>query len=322
MKLNISKISDLKILNVTTNIGISTNVLGNYFGLNDAFTKNEVNKKEITNLNLYIYNFFITELKGATHFLMEEIPNKHYFIKLLEILFDNFNDKKKVIQDFNIIIKDYKKSEYLLDIYNENGINILINKGNKSKYYSLLYLAIPFGLKINNKKDLINDIKNFISNFTTDDKHILTIITIGLFINYAQNDVNINGWIPILIEDIQNEKDSEKYIDYLKNYYEINFRKGLFEHSLKESLINERNKSFFSNYCSPSNRLLTENPEEQVLLIYDTLIRAQDNWEQLILFGMSNFNENIIISLVLGLLYEILFSSKKINKNLIKRFSF
>lgn len=322
MKLNISKISDLKILNITTNIGISTNVLGNYFGLNDAFTKNEVNKKEITNLNLYIYNFFITELKGATHFLMEEIPNKHYFIKLIEILFDNFNDKKKVIQEFNNIIKDYKKSEYLLDFYNENGINILMNKGDKSKYYSLLYLAIPFGLKINNKKDLISDIKNFISNFTNDINHIFAIVTIGLFINYAQNDININSWINLLISDLEKEKDSEKYIDYLKNYYEINFRKGVFEHSLKESLINERNKSFFSNYCSPSNRLLTENPEEQVLLIYDTLIRSQDNWEQLILFGMANFNENIIISLVLGILYEILFSSKKINKNLIKRFSF
>ena len=316
MKLNISRISDLKILNITTNIGISTNVLGNYFGLNDAFSKNEVNKKEITNLNLYIYNFFITELKGATHFLLEEIPNKHYFIKLIEILFDNFNDKKKVIQVFNNIIKDYEKSKYLLDFY------ILINKGDKSKYYSFLYLAIPFGLKINNKKDLITELKSFITNFTTDTNQILSIITVGLFINYAQNDININSWLNLLMSDLEQEKDSEKYIDYLKNYYEINFRKGLFEHSLKESLINERNKSFFSNYCSSSNRLLTENPKEQVLLIYDTLIRSQDNWEQLILFGMANFNENIIISLVLGILYEILFSSKKINKNLIKRFSF
>ena len=36
-----------------------------------------------------------------------------------------------------------------------NTLLILANKGDKKEYYSLIFLAIPFALKINDKKKLI-----------------------------------------------------------------------------------------------------------------------------------------------------------------------
>ena len=69
-------------------------------------------------------------------------------------------------------------------------------------------------------------------------------------------------------------------------------------------------------------KLLSEKPQENVLLIYDILLRSRENWEKLILFGLTNFNDNISIGLILGILYELVFSTKQVNKNLIKRFSF
>jgi hypothetical protein len=69
-------------------------------------------------------------------------------------------------------------------------------------------------------------------------------------------------------------------------------------------------------------KLLTENPLEQVLLIYDTICRNNGNWEKLVLYGITNFNDNTSIGIILGIIYEIIFSTKRVNKNLIKRFSF
>ena len=306
---------------ITTAIGIISNEIGEKFGLREAFESNFDKSRHIIRANFIIYSFILSQVGGPTHL---EYNNKkfHYFLKLNEILYDHFDDEKKVQDEFNKLISNYKKSEFLLDTFNLNSIKILTNKGKKNEYYSLLFLSVPFALKINDKNKLINDLKLYLEKYTNDSNHILSTITCGLFIHYALNGISMFKWIELLSNDLKEIEDSEKYLDYLKNYKENNFRKDMFIEKQIEYIVDERNKFFIENYCSNQNKLLTEKPQENVLLIYDILLRCRENWEKLILFGLTNFNDNISIGVVLGILYEILFSTKQVNKNLIKRFSF
>jgi hypothetical protein len=97
----------------------------------------------------------------------------------------------------------------------------------KSEKWSLIFLAIPFALKINDKDKLINTLLKFLSDITNDSEHIFATITCSLFINYALNGVEIEKWIENISEDLNKMKDSEKYIDYINNYYELNFRNNM-----------------------------------------------------------------------------------------------
>jgi hypothetical protein len=179
----------------------------------------------------------------------------------------------------------------------------------KDEYYSLIYLSVPFALKILDKKLLIKSLQEFILRYTNDINQILSTITCALFINYALNNIGINIWIDKLNEDLKEIDGSEKYIDYINNYAENNFRNGEFVIRAIDQITVERNKNFINNYCNRNNRLLSEKPQEQVLLIYDTLLRSGENWEKLVMFGFCNWNDNPIISLVLGILYQILFKN-------------
>ena len=147
----------------------------------------------------------------------------------------------------------------------------------------------------------------------------------ALFINYALAGISINLWITNIENDLKDNdefKDIEEYLDYLKNYNELNFRGNKFIEKEIDLFIHERNKTFIKNHVKNGTKLLTENPLEQVLIIYDTICRNNGNWEKLVLYGITNFNDNTSIGIIIGIIYEIIFSTKRVNKNLIKRFSF
>jgi len=309
-----SDIRNYKIMYLATTIGLISFKIGESFGLDKVLKNNNRLLNAITSGTYNIYSFFISQYGGSasTKFDPEDI---HYFLKLNELIYDNFEDKEKIIKKTNI-------GKVVIDEFNENTIKIILGKGDFKKYYSLIFLAIPFALKINDKDKLINTLLKFLSDITNDSEHIFATITCSLFINYALNGVEIEKWIENISEDLNKMKDSEKYIDYINNYYELNFRNNMFILQKIEFMVHERNKSFINNYCNKNNKILSQNPMEQVLLIYDTLLRCKSNWESLIFFGMVNFNDNISISIIIGILYELLFSSGKVNKYLLKRFSF
>ena len=323
MKQIYNNIKEYKLMYYCINIGITSHTIGNFMELNNALNYNGNNSVIIDNIrltNYFIYSHIVTNYGGVTNLKID--LKEHYFTKINEIIYENIKnkeiDKEKIDKDIKKKISEYKTSDITIDIMNLNGLKIMDNNGNKSKYYSLLYMAIPFALKINDKKKLIKELVDFIKKYTNDDFHILSVLSIGLFIHYAIMEIDINKWIKNLINDI----DNEKYIEYINEYYENNFRNNEFIERKSHEFIAVRNDDFFKTYCNKENKILTQNPEEQVLLIYDTIVKCKGNWEQLILYGMTNYNENISISLILGLLYEIIFSYSKINKNLLKRFSF
>jgi hypothetical protein len=313
MEHSFSNIKDYKIMYLMNSIGSTTTIDAHNF---------ENNKNNIYFANMYLYNYLLSNNNGIAHF--KNNLNMHLFLKLNEILYDNFDNKNMIIKKFKELIDNYKKSEYGIDIYNLNTIYILGDhkEKDKNKYYSLIFLAVPFALKIKNKQTMIKEIDEFIKNFTNDENQILSTIVTGLFINYALNNINIEKWIENINHDIKSLKTTEKYLDYINNYSEINFRNGTFITKKIENLVVERNISFYNNFCNKNDEIFGQKPEQQVLIILDSLLRSKDNWEKLILYGICNYGDNINTSIVIGILFEIIFSSNKINKNLLKRFRF
>ena len=292
---------------------------------------NDTSTSEIIQMNFYLYNILISNYGGLTHFSIPDnkkyYKNNHYYLNLLEIIYKNLektNDYEKINNLITQNIKDIKAEDTFVNKISINTLNIFQNKEkfNKKEYYSFLFLAIPFALKILEKDKLILEITKYINLLTNDINNILSCITIGLFINYALNDIGINKWLELIISDLNKIKGSEKYIDYINNYIENNFRNSVFIPRRIDDFVIERNRNFIENYGSKYNKYLSVKFEEQVLLVIDSLLRSHDNWEKLVLYGLTNYNDNISFGLILGILYEIMYSSVKINNNLIKRFSF
>jgi hypothetical protein len=311
-------------MNITTCISTTVAVIANNLGLNKPIDLIIADKNDLLYFNLLVYNILVSKYGGVMDLKNIEC-SKHYFLLLNEIVFDNFDSNDKILSEFKKNISKYKTSEYVVDIFNLNSIQILNFEGDKTKYYSLIFLAIPFALKIDNKQLMIKKLSKFIREFTNSKEHLLSVIICALFINYALSGISTNLWIKNIDNDLKDSgefKDIEEYLDYLKNYNELNFRGEKFIEKEIDFFIHERNKTFIKNYVKNGTKLLTENPLEQVLLIYDTICRNNGNWEKLVLYGITNFNDNTSIGIILGIIYEIIFSTKRVNKNLIKRFSF
>jgi hypothetical protein len=303
------ELSNYKIIYLLNAIATEAQLKSIKFGF-DNWEKQQ-NYNNIITSSIYIYNLLISECGGITHFKTKLGMN--CLLELNQKLYDEFNKRENII----MIIS---KCE-LIDIH-KNTLLMLVNKGDKKEYYSLIFLAVPFALKINDKKKLIKEIETFIRKYTNDTNQIICTIICGLFIHYALNKVHIDVWIEKINEDLGDKKEAEKYIDLLNNYDENNFRKGKFIIKPIEEIVVERNKNFFKEYSLRDDKLLAQRPEQQMILILDSLLRAGDNFEKLVLFGICNWSDNIVVSIILGILYEIIYSSTKINKNLLKRFSF
>jgi hypothetical protein len=316
-------IKNFSVMYLAASIGTEMSHLQNDF--------NVISISEIFQINLYLYNLIISDYGGITHFAIPNDKrynrNNSYLLNILEIIYKNLshdNDYKKLNELIVIDSLDIKKEDTYLNTISINTLNLFqnIKKFNKKEYFSLIFLAVPFGLKILDKEKLISEITKFINLYTDDINHLLSCITIGLFVNYALNEIGINKWLDMIINDLQKIEGSEKYIDYINNYIENNFRNGVFVSKRIDHFITERNRNFIENYGSKYNKYLTVKAEEQILLVIDTLLRSNDNWEKIVLFGITNYNDNTSIGIILGILYEIIYNSVKINNNLIKRFSF
>jgi hypothetical protein len=274
MKLTNFNIRNFGSMYLASSIGSYTNETLNRF--NDT---QSLNNKTV--INLYVYNNIISEKGGIANF-SSDIPN-NYLLTLNEIIYDSLDDLnvdnlyKKIKEVLDNLVID-AKNIYIQEV-NLNSIYLLDKNREfqKSEYNSLIFIGIPFALRIHDKKILIQKIDEYLRKYINDSEHILSVITIALFINYAMNDIAIEIWLENINNDLKEVKEVNKYLDYINNYEEINFRNKKFVIKLIEEFVNERNMNFITNHGYKYNKYITDKPKEQVLLIYDTLIRSKAN---------------------------------------------
>ena len=158
------ELSNYKIIYLLNAIAMESQLKATKFGF-DNWQKQQ-NYNLVVTSSIYIYNLLISECGGITHFKSKIGMN--CLLELNQKLYNEFNKR----DDIKMIVGN--KCEFG-DI-SENTLKILSNKGDKKEYYSLIFLAIPFALKINDKKKLIKEIESFIKKYTTDTNQIIWII--------------------------------------------------------------------------------------------------------------------------------------------------
>ena len=200
------KLSNFPIMNITTCISTTVAVIANNLGLNKPLDLIVADKNDLLYFNLLVYNILVSKYGGVMDLKNIECST-HYFLHLNEIVFDNFDSNDKILSEFKKSISKYRTSKYVVDIFNLNSIQILNFDGDKTKYYSLIFLAIPFALKIDNKQLMIKKLSKFISEFTNSKEHQLSVIMCALFINYALAGISTNLWLSNIENDL---KDNEK----------------------------------------------------------------------------------------------------------------
>jgi hypothetical protein len=220
MNSEFSNIRDFKIMYLGTMIAETLQKELEFFSFLKEYYSNDNLFNFIKSINMYLYNLLISKYGGITNFniSINDFDNSLY-LQINEIIYDNLeNDKniqKYIDKRLNILETNKEKKKDI--IYNKfylNSTNFLIKTGMKDEYYSLIYLSVPFALKILDKKLLIKSLQEFISKYTNDINQILSTISCALFINYALNNIGINIWIDKLTEDLQEIKEvdgSEKY---------------------------------------------------------------------------------------------------------------
>ena len=130
------------------------------------------NLKLIKEINMFLYNLLVSKYGGITNFKILQTSISIY-LEINQIIYDNFDNNKKIDNKLNIYINnvtDYLKNENNrlkinidknidIDFFLLNSANFLIKKGMKDEYYSLIYLSVPFALKISDKKLLIKTLQ-------------------------------------------------------------------------------------------------------------------------------------------------------------------
>ena len=143
------ELSNYKIIYLLNAIAMEAQLKATKFGFDNWIKQQNYNL--IVTSNIYIYNLLISECGGITHFKTKLGIN--CLLELNQKLYNEFNKR----DDIKMMVD---KCEFG-DIF-ENTLKILANKGDKKEYYSLIFLAVPFALKINDKKKLIKEIESFI----------------------------------------------------------------------------------------------------------------------------------------------------------------
>jgi len=174
------ELSNYKIIYLLNAIAMEAELKSTKFGFDNW--KKQQNYNLIVTSSIYIYNLLISECGGITHFKTKLGMN--CLLELNQKLYDEFNKRENITMVVG--------NKCVVGDISENTLKILSNKGDKKEYYSLIFLAVPFALKINDKKKLIKEIESFIKKYTSDTNQIICTIICGLFIHYALNKVHID----------------------------------------------------------------------------------------------------------------------------------
>jgi ADP-ribosylarginine hydrolase len=270
--------------------------------------------------------------------------------------FDNENsENNEDIKDIKDIIKKSKNKFRGVGIttissvekWNDESKKITQSEFRKSGGNGVSMRSLCIGAFFNNKKDLHKLIEFSINMGKTTHKNpigYLGGLTSAYFTQLALNKVDISEW-PFLLMNLVESEDIIKYISQdshdeiigyrqfislWKKYIQIRFKnnKPIFT-KLHSNLIfrikffkeftfdydefySEKNKSD-NNYITIGGSGVTS-----MLMAYDALLDAGDNWEKLIYYAMLHIGDSDTIGAIAGGLYGAIYGFKNVPEHMLK----
>lgn len=167
----------------------------------------------------------------------------------------------------------------------------------------------------------------------------LGAITSAFFVSLGINNIEPSKWIfelislleSNIIDDIVNNnipkdfdnfvKDKKNFIDKWKKYQQIRFDKYKFREIKLMMFPNYRSKFYHENFSFNKNRLYPgAGGDDSVIIAYDCLLDAKDNWEKLIVYSMLHVGDSDTTGTIAGAFFGATYGFTKITKIMMKNF--
>ena len=249
-----------------------------------------------------------------------------------ETFLTNYKNLKEYIKIlFNRYIKDFDNesimiNKYKAGIHTMNTIRLFKNKDWKNKDWKKREYenkgegsggsmrSSIFGIIFSYKTNLKKLIKYSI--YSCMITHMNGIAIIGSLLNslitsYALDNIDIEKWLfnglNIIKSDIVDKiiikkfnhiynnylKDKKIYIDSIELYLEQNFEKDKYKYDLNKELNpGDRLIYYYENFSYKENFFPGSNSKDSIIIAYDCLLMARDNYEKLIYYSMIHLGDS------------------------------
>lgn len=256
----------------------------------------------------------------------------------------NDNCKKEYIKLFDMFTE--KKLYESLGINNKNYMALKNLKNDRESVFSIedndsmaIIRAIPFGLILYKKDQQEKLIKEIILNMKLthyNNSTFLGAITLGIFITYSLNKVEIEKWgfkivdylssseFDVIIKEMklydeQFFTDKEDYLSMWKQYLNDNFnQKG----NSPKYVVN-KNK-YQPAYKSLTYYYINQNQsefayglraDEAIMIAYDSLLLSEGHWQNMVIVGVLGPTDNSVLGTICGALYGVQYKNNDMQIN-------
>ena len=256
----------------------------------------------------------------------------------------NDNCKKEYIKLFDMFTE--KKLYESLGINNKNYMALKNLKNDRELVFSTedndsmaIIRAIPFGLIYHKKTEQEKLIKEIILNMKLthyNNSTFLSAITLGIFITYSLNKVEIEKWgykivdylssseFDVIIKEMklydqQFFTDKEDYLSMWKQYLNDNFnQKGnIPKYIVNNNKFKPANKSVLYYYInqSQSEFVYGLRADEAIMIAYDALLLSDGHWQNMVIVGVLGPTDNSVLGTICGALYGVQYKNNDMQIN-------
>jgi ADP-ribosylglycohydrolase len=245
-----------------------------------------------------------------------------------EIFLDNYKNLKDYLNKLlNRYIKDFEnesimRNKYKAGVHTMNTIRLLKNNSNwKKREYEKggggsggSMRSSIYGIIFDYKTQLKKLIKYSI--YSCMITHMNGIAIIGSVLNslitsYALNNIDIEKWLFFSLNIIKNNyiddiiekkfkhiydnylKDKSIYIDSIELYLEQNFNNEKYKYDIiRELNPGDRILYYYDNFSYKESFFPGSNSKDSIIIAYDCLLMARDNYEKLIYYSMIHLGDS------------------------------
>ena len=318
----------LKVSKLLDNIG--SNIYGYiYFGLvqniDEYSSKLEIIMKYV---DFFIKNGGINDFKFNPN--MQSITNYIFLKNINKVLFENHNNEqiKSLIENKIKSVHKKNNQKYKNGFIDNNIDEKQYGKKNTIFDSDILVFVLPISMYYDDFDKIIEISVHITKLIQNNIISIVSSIVMCSFVYMAKNKIDIEKWAKKIFELIQTDK-VKKYLDLEDNanmiqYIEVlkiwdlylNFR---FVDNKVSINLSDDNKMFqiskFTEFTC-KNYKLGSDCVNCAIIVYDTLLTEEGNFERCVFKSMLLFGQVVVIGGVLGFLYPLLYKYENIPKKL------